>query len=96
MEVGQANTVGGPNFSADKGLTSRFASSGHTSIGSLLEGQDAKIPKQGNSEVCLTWALKGQCGRHCKHADVHVAHTPGTISKIHWLMPACGVANPQE
>ena len=91
---GQANAVGGPNFSADEGLTSRFTSSGHTA---LLEDHDITVPNQGNKEVCLTWALKGQCGHHCKHGAMHMAHTPSAISKIHRLLTACGVTNnPQE
>ena len=95
-ETTLAGAVGGTNESADEGLLSRFASSGKPTIGALLEGHDVSIPKQGPKEVCLSWALKGRCGRSCKRAAMHVPYTPGTVAKLHRLLTSCGVSNPQE
>ena len=91
-----AGAVGGPNPHADAALKARFAGSGHGSISDLMAGHDVAIPKQGNKEVCLSWALKGHCGRTCKRNKMHVRYGPATVHKLHQLLTECGVANPQE
>jgi len=91
-----AGAVGGPNPHADASLKARFAGSGFGSITDLMAGHDVAIPMQGNKEVCLSWALKGHCGRTCKRNKMHVRYGPATVHKLHQLLTECGVANPQE
>lgn len=88
------NPVGGRNPNSDSALTSRFSSSGHSSIKELMAEHDVTIPKQGSKEVCLTWAFKGYCGRNCKRAGMHVPYGPATVRKLHQVLTDCGVANP--
>jgi hypothetical protein len=86
-----------PTFNAhvDRALQKRFRESGHTTISSLLQGHDATIPKHRGNEICLTWALKGECGPTCKRAANHVRYPQTVNTEIGKLLTTCGVANPQ-
>ena len=56
------------NAHADSGLRTRFANSGAATISALMNGHEVEIPKHAGNEVCLTWAIKGQCTRACHHS----------------------------
>ena len=88
--------MGGVNAHANPGLVRRFNECGHTSIKSMMEGHKVSVPKQGGKEVCLTWALKGQCGRNCRRAAMHVRYTPATVTKLNQLLTDCGVPATQS
>ena len=83
------------NAHADQGLMSRFRDSGHSTINSMMTGHSADIPKHNGQQVCLTWALKGECSQGCRRANQHARHSRTTIQAIHSMMDACGVAAAQ-
>ncbi len=80
----------------DRNLIVRFRDSTHTSIGSLMEGHEVEIPKHQGREVCLTWALKGSCSANCRRAAAHTRYPASVNAKLHSLLDACGVANPEQ
>ena len=84
------------NAYADQRLMQRFRDSGHRQISSMTEGHNVTIPKHAGKDVCLVWALKGECSATCKRKGQHVRYSRNTIRDIHTLMTECGVANPQE
>ena len=83
------------NTNVDRTLLKRFRDSGHTTISSLMQGHEVAIPKHRGSEVCLTWALKGECGPTCKQAANHVRYPQPVVNEIGQLLTTCGVANAQ-
>ena len=91
-----AGVVATFNANPDSTLMRRFRSSGHPSISAMMQGHDAEIPKHSGKQVCLVWALKGECSASCKRKEQHVRYAPTTNKAIHSLMDACGVANSQE
>ena len=74
----------------------RFRDSGHTTISGLMEGHNVEVPKHAGSDVCLTWALKGECTTGCRRAPVHKRYSRATNQAISALLTECGVASPQE
>ena len=74
---------------------SRFRDSGHSTINSMMSGHSADIPKHNGQQVCLTWALKGECSQGCRRANQHARYSRTTIQAIHSMMDACGVAAAQ-
>ena len=84
------------NTNADRRLLSRFRDSGHSTISALMQGHDVTIPKHGNQQVCLTWALKGECSTGCRRQAQHVRYGRSTVQALHSMLDACGVANSQE
>ena len=70
--------------------------SGHTSISGMMAGKDCTIPKHGGKQVCLVWALKGECSSGCKRKDLHKRYNQTVNQELHTLLDACGVANIQE
>ena len=84
------------NAYADRLLMSRFAESGHSNITAMTRGHDVEFPKHGGKDVCLMWALKGECSSGCKRKANHVRYPRVVNDKIHQLMTTCGVANPPE
>ena len=83
------------NAHADRALLTRFRDSGHTSIAQMMEGHDCTVPHHGEAEVCLAWALKGQCSQSCRRAAQHVRYGAATIHNLHQLLTDYRVANPQ-
>jgi len=83
------------NSNADQHLLARFEASPHNRVSDMMSGHDVAIPKHGGKDVCLVWALKGQCSTNCSRKDQHVRYSRDTVAKIHTLMDECGVANPQ-
>ena len=83
------------NSNADSRLMTRFRDSGFPSIGKMLEGHEVTIPKHAGKDVCLAWALKGQCSSGCKRQESHKSYPRSVVAKIHELMDTCGVANSQ-
>ena len=83
------------NAHADRCLMACFASSGHSSISTMTQGHDVTISKHAGREVCLIWALKGQCASNCRRAIQHVHYFHDTIAELHSLLGLCGVANNQ-
>ena len=83
------------NSHVDSGLRTRFANHGSPSISAMTQGHDVTFPKQSGKEVCLTWALKGQCSRSCRRKEAHIRYNAETIRAIHTLMDECGVATVQ-
>ena len=59
------------NPHANRTLLARFRSSGHSSITQMMEGHTCTVPRLGDQEVCLAWALKGQCSSGCRRAAQH-------------------------
>ena len=92
----QAGAVATFNAHADDELMRRFRDSEFRTIGSMLTGHEDQIPKHGGQEVCLAWALKGQCSATCRRNRMHVRYPRGVVTKIHDLLTTCGVANAQE
>ena len=83
------------NAHADQGLMTRFRDSGHSTINAMMTGHSADIPKHNGQQVCLTWALKGECSQGCRRAGQHVRYGRSTVQAIHSMMDACGVAAAQ-
>ena len=84
------------NANVDSALKNRFTSSDHTTISAMIGSNDVQVPKHKGSPVCLTWALRGRCTTGCRRKANHVTYSKGTNQKLHALMDACGVPNPQE
>jgi hypothetical protein len=80
------------NAHADTRLMRRFEGSSFPSITALMEGHDAEIPKLGDKEICLVWALKGKCSRTCKRKGMHKSYPRAVVTQIHTLLDTCGVA----
>ena len=80
------------NAHADQGLMTRFRDSGHSTINAMMAGHSADIPKHNGQQVCLTWALKGECSQGCRRAGQHLRYGRATVQAIHALMDTCGVA----
>ena len=83
------------NPNADQRLLARFEASPHNRVSDMMSGHDVAIPKHDGKDVCLVWALKGQCSTNCARKNQHVRYSRDTIAKIHSLMDECGVANSQ-
>jgi hypothetical protein len=84
------------NAHADRTLMQRFRDCEHSKIPSMVEGHNVQIPKIGNAEVCLAWALKGECSSTCKRKNQHVRYNQPVVDKIHQLMTDCGVPAVQQ
>jgi len=91
----QSGAVAHVNAHADSRLLSRFAASGFPTMQKMMDGHEAQIPKHGGKDVCLVWALRGQCSTSCKRKDAHVRYPKGVVQKLHEFMDSCGVANDQ-
>ena len=74
------NPVVNPN--ADTDLLRRFRDSEHSNITSMIGDTGAKAPKHAGKDVCLTWALKGECTSGCKRAANHVRYSQATNKPI--------------
>jgi hypothetical protein len=83
------------NPKPDAALLTRFRDCGHASINSMIGDHVVECPKHAGEDVCLSWALKGQCSDNCKRKKQHVQYGRPVIQKLHALMDVCGVANPQ-
>ena len=92
----EAGTVTSHNSHADERLMARFSASRFNNISELLEAHSGDEPQHNGSAVCLTWALKGACGKRCKRKKAHVRYPPAVIKKIDKLMTDAGVAPDQE
>ena len=90
--AGSQSTV---NSHADSGLLTRFKDSGFSSISAMTKDKDITIPKVSGNDVCLAWALKGQCTTTCKRKAAHTRYNTSTVKKIHEIMDTCGVAQAQ-
>ena len=84
------------NANVDSALKNQFTSSDHTTISAMIDSHDVQVPKHNGSPVCLTWALRGRCTTGCRRKTNHVTYSKGTNQKLHALMDACEVPNPQE
>ena len=91
----QAGTAPRVNPRPDTALMARFANSGHTSITAMIGSHNVEYPKINGKDVCMAWALKGNCSNNCRRAEMHINYGRPVIQKLHALMDACGVANPQ-
>ena len=91
-QTGAVSTV---NAHADSRLVKRFKESGHATISSMVNGRDLDVPQHAGKDVCLVWALKGQCQANCKRKDAHVRYGRETLSKLHEFLTACEVADAQ-
>jgi hypothetical protein len=68
------------NPHADRAVPKRFRESEFTNISNMMEGKDVTIPKHSNKDVCLVWALKGECLAGCKRKGQHVRFSqPPTV-----------------
>jgi hypothetical protein len=63
------------NPHADRAVLKRFRESEFSNISNMMEGKDVTIPKHSNKDVCLVWALKGECSAGCKRKSQHVRTT---------------------
>ena len=91
----QAGAVSTVNAHADARLVRRFKDSGHATISAMVGGRELEIPKHAGKDVCLVWALKGQCQANCKRKEAHVRYGRDTIGKLHELLTTCEVADAQ-
>ena len=91
-----AGTVSTFNNDPDQRMLQRYQASGHSSINAMMEGHSPTIPQHNSKPVCLSWALKGECSATCKRKEQHVRCSQAICAKVHSLLDACGVANPQE
>ena len=81
------------NPHADSRLMQRFRDSEFTNVRSLQEAAPSgtTVPQHRGQEVCLTWALKGECNETCRRAGCHCRYGRDTIAGLHRYMDACGV-----
>ena len=77
---------------ADNGLLKRFQASGHSKISDITKGHEDQIPKHGNSDVCLNWALKGKCSSKCARSQAHRDYPKTIVNQLHKFLDLCGVA----
>ena len=84
------------NTHADLTILRRFRESGKATISAMMEGHNVSIPKQGDQNVCLVWACKGECSENCKRKKMHKRYTAATNKAIHEMMTKCGVAGSQD
>jgi hypothetical protein len=68
-----------------------FRESEFTNISNMMEGKDVTIPKHSNKDMCLVWALKGECLAGCKRKGQHVRYSQATNRAISKLLTKCGV-----
>ena len=83
------------NSRADRVLARRFRESDFTTLSAMMDGKEVEIPKHNGKDVCLAWAIKGECSAGCRRAEQHVNYSRATLQKIGQLMTACGVPDPQ-
>ena len=83
------------NANPDERLLARFNNSRFDKIAQVLEAYTGEIPKHNGKPVCLTWALKGQCGRTCKRRESHQQYSRATNDKIHQILTDVGVPDQQ-
>ena len=62
----------------------------------MIGSNTVEVPKMGGKDICLSWALKGTCSGNCKRKDQHKTYSRDINQKLHALMTACGVAQPQN
>ena len=72
-------------------MLTRFRESEFTNISSMMEGKDVTIPKHAGKDVCLVWALKGECSAGCKRKAQHVRYSQAANRSISELLTKCGV-----
>ena len=87
----EAGAVPRFNTFADEQLLARFSDSRFNTIKELLDAFNGDEPKYNGKPVCLTWALKGSCGRRCKRREAHVRYPPAVNNKISQLLTDAGV-----
>ena len=76
----------------DRLLLRRFADCEHSSITAMTQGHDVEIPQHKAKDICLVWALKGECSTGCKRKHAHERCPKAVNTKIHELLDTCGVA----
>ena len=88
----------GPAFNthADRRLMQRFRDSEHNTISDMMRGHNPAVPTHNGQEVCLAWALRGECTEACRRRSNHVRYGRNTVQEIHDLMDTCGVASSQN
>ena len=74
----------------------RFRNSEFESISAMMDGRDVAIPKHAGKEVCLTWALKGECSSGCRRGEQHVPYSRSTNQKLGQFLTECGVPATQQ
>ena len=84
------------NTHADGDLVTRFRNSEYDNISDMMSGKDVTIPKHAGKEVCLTWALKGECASGCRRGDQHVTYSRATNQKLGAFLTDCGVPATQQ
>ena len=77
---------------ADPELLKRFQKSGHSKISDITKGHEDQIPKHGDNDVCLNWALKGKCSSKCARSKAHRDYPKAVNTKLHKFLDLCGVA----
>src|SRR5512137_726123 len=87
----QENATTTMNSNPDRGLIKRFKEGNFASISAMMEGKDVTISKHANKDVCLVWALKGECSAGCKQKALHVCYSQATNRAIGEMMTKCGV-----
>ena len=88
----QANSTPVFNVHADREHLQRFRECEYTNITAMMEGKEVTIPKHDGKNVCLVWALKGECSAGCKRKDQHARYSQATNRAIGQLLTKCGVA----
>jgi len=83
------------NPHVDPGLLKRRNASGYKSLTTMMEGHQVVCPQIGGKDVCLSWALNGQCNPGCKRKDMHKKYGRNVVVALHAFLDSCGVAPTQ-
>ena len=84
------------NPHADRSLMKRWRDCEHSSISAMMDGKNVTVPKHAGENVCLVWALKGECSENCKRKKQHVRYSANTVKAIGQLLTKCGVPDPSQ
>jgi uncharacterized protein involved in type VI secretion and phage assembly len=87
----QAASTAVVNPHADRAVLKRFRESEFSNISNMMEEKDVTIAKHSSKDVCLVWALKGECLAGCKRKAQHVRYSQARNRAISELLTKCGV-----
>jgi hypothetical protein len=84
-------TTGVDNLKPDLVLQKRYKDTGSPALSVTMASNADKIPKAGNHEMCLSWALQGKCHTNCpcksNHRDIGINAT----SRLHNFLDLCNI-----
>jgi hypothetical protein len=95
MPLQQAASTAVYNPHVVRAVLKRFRESEFSNISNMMEGKDVAIPQHSNKDVCLVWALTGECSAGCKRKAQHVRCSQATNRAISKLLTKGGVPETQ-